>query len=260
MFYIFDNHPSAKRRDLFEDAFCIRTPVHGEILFRSKCFRCGQPDDLVTVFTRDVITPSILVHLVPRSGQRTCAASLANIHKFTYAAPAIEAGMPQGLEIGGIFPDFCETLFSYISRNIGHIRTGSNVAFGSNPAIVCASGATACIRPDEWRSAVVFIDNPSIVGSAFCPYHHLSLIFYVYVIKLVQCLVVLLRRNIRQVLSLSGTHEKKQVKNLCAEVVRKFNNIGDFIKIFFGDCGLYLELDTLSTACFNSIKGVIPGA
>src|SRR3990167_1771703 len=164
MFYIFDNHPPAKRRDLFEDAFCLRTPVHGEILFRSKCFRCGQPDDLVTVFTRDVITPFILVHLVPRSGKRTCAASLANIHKFTYAASAIEAGMPQGLEIGGIFPDFYETLFSYISRNIWHIRTGSDVAFWSNPAIVCASGATACIRPDEWRSAVVFIDNPSIVG------------------------------------------------------------------------------------------------
>src|SRR3989337_2113298 len=48
--------------------------------------------------------------------------------------------------------------------------------------------------------------------------------------------------------------------NLGAKVVRKFNNIGDFIKIFFGDCGLYLKLNPLSPACLNSIKGVIPGA
>src|SRR3989339_164037 len=259
-FYIFDDHASAKRRDLFEDIFCFRTPVHSEILFRSKRFQCGQTDDVVTVFPRDIITPFILVHLISRCSQRPCATSLANIHKLAYTAPAVEGGKPQGLEICGIFPDFYKTPFSHISRHIGHIRTGSDIAFRCNPAIMSAGRAAAGIRPDEWRRGIVFIDNSSIVGSAFCPYHHLSLIFYVYVIKLVQCLVVLLWRNICQVLSLSGTHEKKQVKNLCAEVVRKFNNMGNFIKIFFGDCGLYLKPDTLSPACLNSIKGVIPGA
>src|SRR3990167_4170804 len=259
-FYIFDDHASAKRRDLFEDIFCFRTPVHSEILFRSKRFQCGQTDDVVTVFPRDIITPFILVHLISRCSQRPCATSLANIHKLAYTAPAVEGGKPQGLEICGIFPDFYKTPFSHISRHIGHIRTGSDIAFRCNPAIMSAGRAAARIRPDEWRRAIVFIYNSSIVGSTLCTFHHLSVIYFLYVIKLVQCLVILLWRNIRQVLTLSGTHEKKQVKDLCAEVVRKFNNIGDFIKIFFGDCGLYLKLNPLSPACLNSIKGVIPGA
>src|SRR3989304_4845326 len=99
MFYIFDNHPPAKRRDLFEDAFCLRTPVHGEILFRSKCFRCGQTDDLVTVFTRDLITPSILVHLVPRGATCAGGTSLGKPHTPATPAPAIGVCKPQGLEI-----------------------------------------------------------------------------------------------------------------------------------------------------------------
>src|SRR3989304_1967920 len=185
-FYIFDDHASAKRRDLFEDIFCFRTPVHSEILFCAKCFRLGQPNDLVTVFPGGIITPFMLVQLITRSSQRPFAASLANICKFSYTTPAIEAGMPQGLEIGGIFPDFYKTLFSYITRHIGHIRTGSDIAFWCNPAIVSAGRATARIRPDEWRRAIVFIDNSSIVGSAFCPHHHLPLVFLMYLIKLMQ--------------------------------------------------------------------------